>query len=151
MCNKVLHTGAYVKIGGHQMLNRTIAISGVLSVTLTALHVFGGGPDVHVPLLESNASDVLKGFISVIWHGVTATLCLCSVMLLIAARNETYRNILTGLVIANYSVFAGLFLFYGVTRLGTIFLMLPWVGFVAISIVALIGLALEKFGNKFAD
>ncbi|MBL4768249.1 MAG: hypothetical protein JKY94_11120 [Rhodobacteraceae bacterium] len=113
-------------------------------MTLTALHVFGGGPDVHVPLLESNASDVLKGFVSVVWHGTTATLLLCSCMLFIAARNENYRYILTGLVIANYLAFAGLFLFYGATRLGTVFLMLPWIGFVTIAVIASIGLALDK-------
>ena len=126
------------------MFNKTIAISGVLSLALTALHVFGGGPDVHVPLLESDASNVLKGFVSVIWHGVTATLILCSVMLLIAAQNEKFRTILTGLVTAHYLAFAGLFLFYGITRLGTVFLMLPWIGFVVVATVALIGLAQER-------
>lgn len=122
------------------MINKTIAASGVLSLGLTALHIFGGGQSVHVPALESDATDLVKAFVSVVWHGVTANLLICSVMLLMAAWAETYRTVLTSLVIANYLAFAGLFLFYGVTRLGTVFLMMPWTIFLLIVVVAGIGL-----------
>lgn len=111
---------------------------------LTALHVFGGGVTVHVPALESDAPDLVKGFISVVWHGVTANLLICSVMLLIAAQNVTHRTMLTGVVIANYVAFAGLFIFYGITRLGTVLLMMPWTVFLLIVVVAAIGLFLDK-------
>ncbi|MEP2717313.1 hypothetical protein [Pseudophaeobacter sp.] len=126
------------------MISKTLASAGVLSLALTAVHVLGGGPDVHVPLLESNATDVLKGFVSVIWHAVTANLLICSAMLLIAAVNKTYRGLLTGLVLANYVAFMGLFLFYGITRLGSVLVMLPWIGFAAIIFVSVIGLTIDK-------
>jgi hypothetical protein len=126
------------------MTNKTIATASCLSLILTGIHVFGGGPDVHVPLLESDASETVKGFASVVWHSVTAALLLCSGMLLIAAMQEKYRSVLTWLVIVYYSTFAGLFLFYGIVRLGTIFLMLPWIGFVVIVAVAFLGLFLGK-------
>lgn len=122
------------------MINKTIATAGILSLALTAIHVIGGGTDVHLPLLESDASDVLKGFVSVVWHGVTVNMFICSVMLLIAAKIPKYRTVMTGLVIANYLAFTGLFLFYGITRLGTVFLMVPWIGFFIIVIVATVGL-----------
>lgn len=122
------------------MINKTIAAAGGLSLGLTAVHVFGGGQSVHVPALASDASDVVKGFISVVWHGVTANLLICSIMLLMAAWTEAHRRVLTCLVIANYLAFAGLFLFYGVTRLGTVFLMTPWVAFLFIVAIAAIGL-----------
>ena len=126
------------------MLNKTLAAAAGLSLALTAMHVFGGGADVHVPLLETNASEVLKGYVSVVWHGITASLFLCSVMLIVAAQNTKFRTMLTGLVIAYYAAFAALFLFYGITRLGSVTQMPPWIGFILIVAVALIGLNQEK-------
>ena len=122
------------------MINKTIAVAGVLSLGLSILHIFGGGQSVHLPALESDASDLVKAFISVVWHGVTANLLICSVMLLMAALTKTHRTVLTSLVIANYLAFVGLFLFYGVTRLGTVFLMIPWTIFLLIVVVSAIGL-----------
>jgi hypothetical protein len=130
------------------MTNKVIATASALSLALTAAHIFGGGGDVHVPLLASDASDVLKGFVSVIWHGVTANLLICSLMLLIAARNQSYRMMLTGLVIANYLAFTGLFLFYGITRLGSVFLMVPWISFATIVSVAAVGLWVDRKGTS---
>lgn len=128
------------------MTNKVLATASALSLALTAAHVFGGGVDVHVPLLATDASDVLKGFVSVIWHGVTTNLLICSLMLLIAARNRSYRTMLTGLVITNYLAFTGLFLFYGITRLGSVFLMTPWIGFAIIVSVAAAGLWVDRKG-----
>lgn len=126
------------------MTNKYLVLAGTLSLVLTLVHIVGGGTDVHAPLLVSNASDVLKGFISVIWHTVTAALLTCSFMLFIASKSERHRTMLTGLVIVHYSAFTGLFIFYGISRLGTVFLMLPWVGFLVIVMVAAIGLLFDK-------
>lgn len=132
------------------MTNKLLTAAGVLSLALTAIHILGGGPDVHEPLLESNASDVVKGFASVVWHGITAALLMCSVMLLVAARSPTNRTMLAGLVIAYYFAFAILFLFYGITRLGTVLLMPPWIGFLVIVVVAEIGLRVDKRSRNSA-
>lgn len=122
------------------MTNKTIAVAGVLSFGLFALHVTGGGQSALVPALESDASDLVKAFIAVSFHGVTVNLIICSFMLMMAARSETHRTVLTSLVIADYLAFAGLFLFYGITRLGTVFLMIPWTIFLLIAVVSAIGL-----------
>ena len=122
------------------MTNKTIAVAGVLSFGLFALHVTGGGQRALVPALESDASDLVKAFIAVSFHGVTVNLIICSFMLMMAARSETHRTVLTSLVIADYLAFAGLFLFYGITRLGTVFLMIPWTIFLLIAVVSAIGL-----------
>lgn len=132
------------------MPNKMLTTAGVLSLALTAIHIIGGGADVHIPLLESNASDVVKGFASVIWHAVTAALLICSVMLLMAANNEKHRIMLTGLVIVHYLAFVGLFLFYGISRFGTVFLMPPWIGFLVIVVVASIGLSVDKSRRALA-
>ena len=122
------------------MTNKTIAVAGVLSFGLFALHVTGGSQSALVPALESDASDLVKAFIAVSFHGVTVNLIKCSFMLMMAARSETHRTVLTSLVIADYLAFAGLFLFYGITRLGTVFLMIPWTIFLLIAVISAIGL-----------
>ena len=129
------------------MTNKTIAVAGVLSFGLFALHVTGGGQSALVPALESDASDLVKAFIAVSFHGVTVNLIICSFMLMMAARSETHRTVLTSLVIADYLAFAGLFLFYGITRLGTVFLMIPWTIFLLIADISAISL-FRKRGSR---
>lgn len=125
-------------------MNKLLVTAGVVSIGLTALHVFGGGLEVHMPLLESNASDVIKGFASVVWHSVTAALFLCSVLLFIAAQNRSLRRPFTAIVMIYYLSFATLFLFYGVVRLGSVFVMLPWIVFLLVVLIAAVGLWFDK-------
>ena len=134
------------------MTNKTIAVAGVLSFGLFALHVTGGSQSALVPALESDASELVKAFIAVSFHGVTVNLIICSFMLMTAARSVTHRTVLTSLVIADYLAFAGLFLFYGMTRLGTVFLMIPWIIFLLIAVVATVGLLQTRgFRNVHAQ
>ncbi|MEP3197134.1 MAG: hypothetical protein ABJO57_04630 [Lentilitoribacter sp.] len=121
------------------MINKTIATAGVLSLILTAIHIFGGGADVHGPILASGLDIVLKGFSSVVWHAVTANLLLCSFMLLYASYNKEIQTPFTLIVIAHFLAYAGLFIFYGLSRFDTLFVMMPWIAFLFISAVATIG------------
>jgi hypothetical protein len=125
---------------GFDMINKTIATAGVLSLFLTALHVFGGGADVHGPILASKLDIVLKVFSSVVWHAVTANLLLCSLMLLYASYNKAIQTPFTLIVIAHYLAYAGLFIFYGLSRFDTLFVMMPWIAFLFISAIATIGI-----------
>lgn len=127
------------------MINKTIATAGVLSLLLTAVHVFGGGADVHGPILASELDSVLKGFSSVVWHAVTANLLLCGFMLLYASYNGSVETPFTLIVIAHFMAYAGLFIFYGLSRFGSLFVMMPWIAFLFISAVAMIGI---KRGKK---
>ncbi|MEP2980314.1 MAG: hypothetical protein ABJO86_12560 [Lentilitoribacter sp.] len=122
------------------MINKTIATAGVLSLILTAIHIFGGGADVHGPILASGLDIVLKGFSSVVWHAVTANLLLCSFMLLYASYNKEIQTPFTLIVIAHFLAYAGLFIFYGLSRFDTLFVMMPWIAFLFISAVATIGI-----------
>lgn len=117
-----------------------IALAGVLSFAFTLAHVTGGGELVHSPILESEIVDLLKGYVSVIWHAITATMLLCSVLLLIAAWRPTQRLSFALIVIFHYALFAALFIFYGAVRFQSVFVMPQWIGFVIISLVALMGL-----------
>ena len=91
---------------------------------------------------------MVKGFASVVWHGISVSLFISSVMLLIAARSRSHAHILTWIVIVYYIAFAGLFLFYGFMRFGTVMLMPPWIGFLIIVLMA--GAGLYREGNSRA-
>ncbi len=132
------------------MTNKLIAAAGVLSLFLGAVHVFGGGPDVHDPLLSADITPLLKGYVSVIWHAVTAAIFLCSGLLLVAARRRDVSGLLAGIVIVYYAAFAGLFLFYGITRLGSVFLMPQWTAFLIIAVLAAVGLFMALQNSKSA-
>ena len=122
------------------MINKTIATAGILSAILTAIHIFGGGADVHAPILSSQLDPLLKGYSSVLWHGITASLAICSVILLLAAKRQNERELLTWIVIAQFVAFALIFAFYGITRFGTLFLMPQWIAFLIIIGVSLGGI-----------
>lgn len=126
------------------MINKTIATAGILSVLLTAIHIFGGGADVHAPILASELDPLMKGYSSVLWHGVTASLALCSGILLLAAKREGERELLTWIVIIQFAAFAAIFAYYGITRFGTLFLMPQWIAFLIIIAVSYFGIQTHR-------
>ena len=126
------------------MINKTIATAGILSAILTAIHIFGGGADVHAPILASELDPLMKGYSSVLWHGITASLALCSAILLLAAKRERERELLTWIVILQFAAFAAIFAFYGITRFGTLFLMPQWIAFLIIIGVSLGGIYMHR-------
>lgn len=117
-----------------------VLAAGCLSLAFVLAHVLGGGADVHLPMLASPLSDVLKGYVSVIWHSVTASMLLCSGLLFTAAWRPSLRMALTLVVVIHYGLFAALFLFYGIVRFQSVFVMPQWIGFLLILFIALIGL-----------
>ncbi|MGH1540329.1 MAG: hypothetical protein ACRBHB_07895 [Arenicella sp.] len=125
-------------------LSYWLVIAGVLSFGFTIAHITGGGDLVHSPILESELSDELKGFVSVIWHGITASMLLCSCLLLISAWRSLHRMVLSLIVAVNYSLFTAIFLFYGVVRFQSVMVMPQWIGFTGIVLVVLMGLWAEK-------
>lgn len=126
------------------MINKTIATAGILSVLLTAIHIFGGGADVHAPILVSELDPLMKGYSSVLWHGVTASLALCSGILLLAAKREGERELLTWIVIIQFAAFAAIFAYYGISRFGTLFLMPQWIAFLIIIAVSYFGIQTHR-------
>ncbi len=125
-----------------------IGLAGVLSVGIAFVHVIGGGLDVHSPILSSDLSDLLKGYVSVLWHGVTSAIILGSVLLLIAAWHQPVRVTLTLIVIAQYAAFAGVFIYYGILRFQSVVEMPPWIGFCVIISTAMVGLWVDNRDMK---
>ncbi len=117
-----------------------IAVAGAFSFIYVYLHVVGGGVEVHVPILEGGLTHELQGFVSVMWHGFTVTMLLCSGLFLVASFRPRYRKVLTLVAVIQYVGFAALFLLYNWLRFGSLFVMPQWIGFLIIVLVALVGL-----------
>ena len=119
----------------------------MLSVLTLFAHIFGGGPEIHVPVLESDLPLELKAILSVIWHAVTAVLVINSVALFLAARSKSVAKMLVLFVSSQYLLFAALFVFYGITHLGTLLPMPQWSVFLLMPALALAGLRPRNTGQ----
>ena len=121
-------------------MNKPLFAAACLSIFTFGVHVFLGGPEIHEPLLASNASDMVRAVGSVIWHAVSAHLLLNSLALLYAARKPLIARPLVILVAFQYLSFVALFTGYGLARFGSVMVMPQWTGFLVISALALWGI-----------
>ncbi len=121
-------------------MNKWILAAAALSGLTVVAHVFGGGPEFHGPLLESELSDHVKAGFSIIWHFTTLAMTINTALLIFGARNPTGGRAVVWGVIAQYFAFALLFLFYGLTRLGNMTELPQWTAFLLMAILAGIGL-----------
>ncbi len=125
-------------------MNRWILAAAIICGVTFFLHVIGGGIDVHNPLLESALSLELKTIISILWHMVSALFLINTIALYVASRSEKLRAGLVWLVSLQFIAMAGLFVFYGLTRLGSLFEMGQWTIILLISVLAFVGLRKAK-------
>lgn len=128
-------------------LKKSFALAGLISLATAALHVFGGGPEIHEPLLASNLTLSLKVFYSVIWHQITALFLVTGAALLYAAKNLEGRRAIAIFSLAQLAAFSVLFLYYCQSYLGTIWLHPQWVIFLTMGVLILIGLR-QKNGQS---
>lgn len=108
----------------------TLAAALVMAAT-TGLHVIGGGAEFHTPIQASSMDVPLRAISAVLWHMVTVLLALQTVALLWLAQhpNTPMATLLAAVQIG----FAGLFLFYGQTMLGTVWQLGQWTIFLALA------------------
>lgn len=118
----------------------TLIAAGLMLMTLM-VHVFAGGSDVHLPLLAETDNPGLAAFVSVLWHFVTLFLAVLCLGLVSLARHP--NPALEAAFCALQLGFAALFLFYGTTRLGTVWLMPQWIVFLLVP-------ALTRWGQSKA-
>ena len=101
-----------------------------------------GGPEVHLPIQQSELSLELRALSAVLWHAVTVILTIFAIAAFFSARR---KNADLGIIMIAVQVgFAGLFVYYGLALLGTLWLMPQWIIFLAISVVMGIGVIREK-------
>lgn len=118
--------------------------SGLFSLAIAGLHVFGGGPELHVPALNSALDPAWKAAFSTIWHQVTAFLIFNGIFLLMAGRSVHFSRGLVTLIMVQNAAFAVLFFAYGWFRLGTPFVLLQWVLFLPLALLLLLALLRDK-------
>ncbi|MCF6344735.1 MAG: hypothetical protein L3J15_08730 [Devosiaceae bacterium] len=129
-------------------MNIPILIAAIISFLTIGLHVFGGGPEIMDPINDSELSAYLKAITFVIWHAVTTILLINSLALLHAALKEKYRKPIIIITSAQYLLWAGLFIFYGITRLNDLLPMPQWIIFSTIPVLAIIGFLRSRKTRK---
>lgn len=122
-------------------MNVWLLAAGVAALVLDLVHIFPGGREIHRPMVASHWPEPAKAVWSVVWHAATAVMALGGVALIAAGLLPDQALALAVLPVALFLSAAALFLFYGLKRLGTIWILLQWVGFLGISALALVGLA----------
>ena len=121
-------------------MNKPLLAASCVSLLTFCVHVFLGGPEIHEPLLASDAPDLVRAVASVVWHAISAMLFLNSVALLYAARSAVHARPLVLLIVAQYAAFVALFTGYGLARFGSIFVMPQWTGFLVMALLGLWGI-----------
>lgn len=114
-------------------------LAAALMGATVLIHVIAGGVDVYVPTQTALANTGLAAIAAVLWHAVTVVLIVLTYGLWVLAkrRDLAFEIVLSGVQVG----FAAVFLFYGLTRLGTVGDMPQWVIFLAIP-------ALTRFGQS---
>ncbi|HEV7308346.1 hypothetical protein [Ensifer sp.] len=120
-------------------MSRWLLAAGILSLVTTGVHLFAGGPDVHVPLLDNSPSPLLQTYVSMLWHATSAVLLINSLALMFAAVDDRYRVPLAAAVILQYLAYAALFMGYGLAYLGSLWTTPQWLVFVVTVGLAAIG------------
>ncbi len=129
-------------------MNIAFAISGLLMAATTGLHVFGGGPEIHEPIQASALEPALRAISAVLWHAVTVILIVFTVGNAYLAKFPNPPLAIA--LIATQVGFAGLFIYYGMALLGTVWVLPQWTIFSTISCVMLWGLRADLKGNPVA-
>jgi hypothetical protein len=121
-------------------MNLWLLAAGCAALLLDLVHIFLGGREIHRPMLASHWPEPAKAVWSVVWHAVTAVMALGGLALIAAAFLPSQAFALSVLPIGLFLSVAGLFIGYGLIRLGTVRILPQWVAFLAISVLAVIGL-----------
>lgn len=122
-------------------MNPWLMTAGAAALVLDLVHIFPGKRAIHRPMVASRWPDPAKAVWSVVRHAATAVMALGGLALIAAGLVPDLALALAALPVALFLSFAVLFLVYGVKRLGTVWVLPQWLAFLAISALALVGLA----------
>ncbi len=126
-------------------MNPWMIAAGALLWLTTYVHVFLGGPEIHHVIQASDLAADVRGVSAVLWHAVTAIIVLFAVACTHLARRSNREMAL--LVIGVQLGFAALFVFYGLTLLGSLWVMPQWVIFTLIPAVMALGMGRTEAKN----
>ena len=121
-------------------MNRWLGAAAALSSVLAAAHIIGGTPDFLAPVLLSDLAPEVRAVAAIVWHGVSVLLIVNSAVLIAATMNRPAGRGGAVWVALQYLGFTGLFLFYGITRLGNVTALPQWSVIGVISVLVFVGI-----------
>ncbi|MFM7333261.1 MAG: hypothetical protein ACKO2N_03835 [Tabrizicola sp.] len=122
-------------------MNAWLLSAGIAAVLVDLVHIFLGGREIHRPMVAAHWPESAKAVWSVVWHAVTAVMAVGGLFLIAAAFLPDHALALSLMPITVFLAAAGLFIFYGLKRLGSLRILPHWLAFLGISALGLIGLA----------
>lgn len=123
-------------------MNNWMMSAAALLFLTTGVHVFMGGPEIHVVIQESDLVAPVRGVAAVLWHAITVILIVFALACAWLARAPNAS--LAYLMIAVQMGFVALFIFYGITILGNLTVMPQWIIFLLISALIWQGVRREQ-------
>lgn len=121
-------------------MNPWLFAAGAATLLLDLVHIFPGGREIHRPMVATDWPEPAKAVWSVVWHAVTAVMAVGGLAMLVASFRPEQALALTIVPVALFLSWSGLFLFYGLKRLGSVTVLPQWVAFSVISGLAIVGL-----------
>ena len=125
-------------------MNIPIIICAAFMTLITGVHVIGGGPEYHAEYQSTLPTAHLTSMAGVLWHAITVNLAVMSVSLFWLARNPSAP--LAAALSAIQIGWAVLFLYYGLTQLGSPWPMPQWIPFLLIPLLTFYGLRQHRSG-----
>lgn len=131
-------------------MNRPLLIAAGVMAGTSALHLLGGQVDVHRPLLARMDGGEMALYVSVLWHGISALLVLCALTFGIAARDPHKHALAVVLASGLTLALGGLFVAYGMARVGSVWVAPQWVLLLPIGALGLVGLVPKQVAQPVA-
>lgn len=105
----------------------------VMALTVVA-HVFGGGPEIWVPVYESTLSETVRITMGLVWHGLSVLFVIMAGLSLVAYfKPQLGAGINVSLAPINLGL-GGLALIYGFASTGSLLVLPQWILFLPMAV-----------------
>lgn len=111
-----------------------LAAAAIMVITVVA-HVFGGGPEIWLPVYESGLSEPVRITMGLVWHGLSILFAIMAGLSLVAfARPKFSAGINLSLMPINLGL-GGLALIYGFVSTGGVLVLPQWIIFLPMVLI----------------
>ena len=114
-----------------------LATAAAIMAMTGLIHVAMGGPEVYHPLIASTADPVLRLYLALLWHVVTAFFALAALALGWAALCLPGRQPVANAVVLLALAMGVLFFGFGLSHLGEVWTAPQWLIALAVAALAL--------------
>jgi hypothetical protein len=124
-------------------MNKFLLSASILAAATAAIHVFAGGQDIAMPLLNSQLAEVPRLTLYAVWHMATAALALSAAALFIGAmpRYAAAGRLMVLFVSALWLAFGAVFVLVATFQAGAgLYFKLPqWVLLLPVGLLGVLG------------